>query len=114
MKVSDPDSKSYGNHWSPARIRQHFSPSNESIDEVSTWLMSQNPNLNGNHQPTLSNGGSWLNIQLPLSAVEKLLDTKYHVYWHEETRQTHIGNYFFSQQEIVKENYNLIFLVMSR
>ncbi|PLW47967.1 hypothetical protein PCANC_09418 [Puccinia coronata f. sp. avenae] len=91
MKVSDPDSKSYGNHWSPARIRQHFSPSNESIDEVSTWLMSQNPNLNGNHQPTLSNGGSWLNIQLPLSAVEKLLDTKYHVYWHEETRQTHIA-----------------------
>ncbi|KNZ59480.1 uncharacterized protein VP01_1722g3 [Puccinia sorghi] len=91
MKVSDPDSKSYGSHWSPERIRKHFSPSDAAIDEVSSWLVSQNSALGGNHHPTLSNGGSWLNIQLPLSKAEKLLDTKYHVYLHEETRQTHVA-----------------------
>ncbi|KAI9608059.1 hypothetical protein H4Q26_005513 [Puccinia striiformis f. sp. tritici PST-130] len=39
----------------------------------------------------MSKGGTWLNIQLPLSEAEKLLDTKYHVYLHGETGQTHIA-----------------------
>ncbi|KAI9615686.1 hypothetical protein KEM48_005564 [Puccinia striiformis f. sp. tritici PST-130] len=91
MKVSHPDSPSYGSHWSPEKVRQYFSPSEEAIREVTAWLKSQRSDWGGNYQPKMSKGGTWLNIQLPLSEAEKLLDTKYHVYLHGETGQTHIA-----------------------
>ncbi|KAI9626310.1 hypothetical protein KEM48_010562 [Puccinia striiformis f. sp. tritici PST-130] len=68
MKVSHPDSQNYGSHWSPEQVREYFSPSEEAIREVAAWLKSQSSELG-----------------------EKLLDTKYHVYLHEETGQTHIA-----------------------
>ncbi|POW04279.1 hypothetical protein PSHT_11314 [Puccinia striiformis] len=91
MKVSHPDSQNYGSHWSPEQVREYFSPSEEAIREVAAWLKSQSSELGGDYQPRMTKGGTWLNIQLPLSATEKLLDTKYHVYLHEETGQTHIA-----------------------
>ncbi|KAA1113583.1 hypothetical protein PGT21_033913 [Puccinia graminis f. sp. tritici] len=91
MKVSHPDSSSYGHHWSPERVKEHFSPSAQAIDEVTAWLKSQKSHLGALHQPRMSRGGTWINIQLPLSEAENLLDTKYHLYLHEATGQTHIA-----------------------
>lgn len=91
MKVSHPDSSSYGNHWSPERVKKHFLPSEQAINEVSSWLETQKSDRGGLHQPRMSPGGTWVNIRLPLSEAEKLLDTKYHVYLNEATGQTHIA-----------------------
>ncbi|MBW0483839.1 hypothetical protein O181_023554 [Austropuccinia psidii MF-1] len=91
IKVSDPVSSSYGSHWTPDRIRDHFAPAAESVEKVSQWLRNHTSNFPRKRQITLSKGRNWVNIQLTLKEAEELLDTRYHMYLHEHTGRTHIA-----------------------
>lgn len=39
MDVSDPQSENYGKHWTPSRVHDFFSPSEETIETVKEWLI---------------------------------------------------------------------------
>lgn len=60
----------------------------ENVDAVKVWLMSAGVN-DERIENTQSLG--WLKFDATIDEAEKLLDTKYHVYEHEETGQPHIA-----------------------
>lgn len=74
---SDPDSENYGKHWTPDEVARAFMPSNESIDAVRDWLVSQ-----GISKDRISHSANraWIAFDAKSSEVERLLKTKYHDY----------------------------------
>ncbi|ORY09125.1 tripeptidyl peptidase-like protein [Clohesyomyces aquaticus] len=79
-EISDPDHARYGQHLSTSEIHSLVAPSAESQDLVRAWLEEHV------HPSTISSSpaGDFLTFTLPVSSIEKLLDTKYSVYRHED------------------------------
>ncbi|KAF2172496.1 hypothetical protein M409DRAFT_63164 [Zasmidium cellare ATCC 36951] len=88
MEVSSPDSLGYGKHWSADKIANAFAPSEEHVHAVKTWLLSAGITT---ERIAKSRSMGWLTFDATIDEAEKLLDTKYHVYEHEETGQPHIA-----------------------
>ncbi|SMR42873.1 unnamed protein product [Zymoseptoria tritici ST99CH_1E4] len=79
LEVSHPDHERYGKHLSSDEIHSHVAPSEAALDAVHQWL--------GGHdifadQLEYSAPKDWVMVSLPISKVEKLLDTEYHQYEH--------------------------------
>ena len=81
--VSDPDHKRYGAHLNADQVDELVRPSKETCDQVEEWLRDAGVNT----------AKDWSSENLPLDSVEKLLDTEYHNYKHEDgsivARTTH-------------------------
>lgn len=62
--------------------------STDNIDAVKVWLKSAGIDVEriGNSQSM-----GWLTFDATIDEAEKLLDTKYHIYEHEETGQPHVA-----------------------
>lgn len=79
MFISHPDSPNYGQHWSPNRVVDHFSPSNSTVATVKDWLTYAG--LSSNRlRHSVSKG--WIEVNATVAEVEELLSTEYHVYTH--------------------------------
>lgn len=88
LSVSDPISPNYGNHWTPERIVETFSPSQETHDAVREWLISSG--INADRLRVTQNRG-WVEVQAAtVDEVEQLLNTEYHVFEHANGEQ-HAG-----------------------
>ncbi|KAF1974278.1 tripeptidyl-peptidase 1 precursor [Bimuria novae-zelandiae CBS 107.79] len=87
-EVSDPDHARYGAHLSADEIDELVRPSKETCDQVEQWLSEAGV---GGH--SYNTAKDWITVNLPLEFVEKLLDTEYHDYKHEDgaiiSRTTH-------------------------
>lgn len=83
-QVSDPSHEKYGQHLSQSEVHKLVAPSETSLAAVHDWLEENNVSLD-----TLSYSQSkdWVVVALPVSAVENLLDTEYHVYEDDEGTQ---------------------------
>jgi len=79
LVVSDPDHERYGKHLSVEYVDELVKPAAESLDLVQEWLSE-----NGITGLSYSSAKDWISISIPIKAAERLLDTKYHVYEHEE------------------------------
>ena len=79
--VSTPSHERYGKHLTPAEVNELVKPSEDALDEVHNWLESQ-----GVDRARLSYtpAKDWINVELPVSDIERLLDTKYSIYKHED------------------------------
>ena len=88
MEISDPTSDKYGQHMSAKEVGDLFRPSSESIDSVRDWLHSSGIETD-RHE--VSPGKGWLKFDASIEELESLLSTKYHVYEHADTLETHIG-----------------------
>jgi tripeptidyl-peptidase-1 len=77
MSVAQPDSRMYGQHWSPERVAEHFAPSEATISSVKSWLIDA-----GFHpdQFQLSRSKGWISVKVQVSEAESLLKAEYHVY----------------------------------
>ena len=82
LEVSDPESASYGQLWTPARVAQVFRPSKESVDTVHNWLVKDC----GVHPKKirLSPNGGALHLDVTVAEAENILESKYYVYRHNE------------------------------
>ncbi|KAF8889617.1 peptidase S8/S53 domain-containing protein [Infundibulicybe gibba] len=81
MSVSDPDSPTYGHHWEPERVNEAFAPSQGTKDAVRGWLASSG--FQGD-RVKLSKNQAWIEVDgISIGDVERLLNTEYHVYEHE-------------------------------
>ena len=78
LEVSDPESANYGKHWTPAKVAKVFRPSQESIDTVHTWLVSDC----GIHPEKirLSPNGGALHLDVTIAEAENIFASKYYVY----------------------------------
>lgn len=79
--VSDPSSDRYGQHLSQLDVNELVKPSAEAFDLVHEWLADHGYGANN---ITYSAAKDRLKISLPVVAVEKLLQTKYSIYRHED------------------------------
>ncbi|OBZ66472.1 Tripeptidyl-peptidase SED1 [Grifola frondosa] len=87
LDVSHPDSPNYGNHWTASRVAETFRPSDETVDIVRSWLAdSVDP-----QRISLSRGGGWLEVNMTVDEVERLLGTEYYVYEHGDSGAEHVA-----------------------
>ncbi|EPT01829.1 hypothetical protein FOMPIDRAFT_93538 [Fomitopsis schrenkii] len=78
--VSTPSSAKYGQHLSKSEAAAFLNPSDESLQAVNAWLADNDINAT-----TISHGGDWLAISLPVSQANEMLDADFSVYTHEES-----------------------------
>ncbi|EPT01819.1 hypothetical protein FOMPIDRAFT_1119585 [Fomitopsis schrenkii] len=78
--VSTPSSAKYGQHLSKSEAAAFLNPSDESLHAVHAWLAD-----NKIDATTISHGGDWLAISLPVSQANEMLDADFSVYTHEES-----------------------------
>lgn len=79
MEASDPYHSSYGQHLSAGEVQKLISPSDETIRMVYTWLTEH-----GITTARLSASKDWLTASVPVRRVERLLNTTYSVYQHQD------------------------------
>lgn len=79
MSVSHPDSPTFGQHWSPERVLEHFAPSKDTVSKVKNWLIASGFNPD---RIRVSHNKGWIEVNATTAEVEHLLDTEYHVYTH--------------------------------
>lgn len=104
-EVSSPDSPNYGQHWSPEKIIDMFSPKQESVDLVMEWLESE-----GIHpsRTKLSTAKSWISFDATVREAERLLKTAYHVYRHDSLGHHHVACDKYHVPEHLVEHIDLI------
>ncbi|KAL5413059.1 hypothetical protein PMIN03_003985 [Paraphaeosphaeria minitans] len=87
-QVSDPDHARYGAHLSADEVDGMVRPAKETCDQVEDWLREA-----GIGDVSYNTAKDWITVNLPIDFVEKLLDTEYHNYKHEDgsiiSRTTH-------------------------
>ncbi|KAJ7637005.1 subtilisin-like protein [Roridomyces roridus] len=87
--VSHPESPNYGMHWTPARVADHFAPSDEAVDAVTAWLADSGL---GKERLRVSRNKGWVMVNATVAETESLLHTEYHVYVHELSGKEHIAS----------------------
>jgi tripeptidyl-peptidase I len=79
LLVSDPEHRRYGEHLSDEDVNELIRPADETLDLVHEWLFA-----NGINELNYSPAGDWINVYLPVEQAERLLDTEYSIYRHED------------------------------
>jgi tripeptidyl-peptidase-1 len=80
-EVSDPSHHRYGKHLSAEDVNELIKPKNEAIEAVHKWLEDAGVRLEGLEY---SPAKDWIKLTLPTEEVERLLNTEYHYYEHED------------------------------
>ena len=80
-KSSDPYHAQYGNHLSMKEVQALVAPDSDTVDAVSSWFADYGVAA---ERLVYSAAGDWVTVRLPLSQVEEMLNTKYHVFEHSE------------------------------
>ena len=79
--VSDPTHSRYGQHLSQAEINDLVKPCEETLTQVHDWLLENDIEED---QLDYSPAKDWIKVTLPLISAERLLDTSYSVFKHED------------------------------
>ncbi len=79
--VSDPMHFRYGQHLTRDEVNQLVKPTSETIDEVHQWLSDNDISYGHLHH---SPAKDWISFTLPVKSAERLLDTKFSVFKHED------------------------------
>ena len=74
LSVANPDSPSYGQHWTSEQVIETFKPAEETIDAVRYWLVRSGINKNS---ITLSANKAWLAFSATAERMEAMLHTEY-------------------------------------
>ncbi|KAH9214734.1 tripeptidyl peptidase-like protein [Leptodontidium sp. 2 PMI_412] len=79
-EVSDPRHIRYGQHLSENQVNQLIKPKDETLNQVLRWLHENDIE----DQLEYSRAKDWIKVTLLVESVEKLLDTKYSIFKHED------------------------------
>ncbi|KAJ6501263.1 subtilisin-like protein [Mycena vulgaris] len=86
--VSHPESPNYGMHWAPARVAEHFAPSDEAVHAVTSWIAESGF---AKERVRVSKTKGWVMVNASVAETETLLGTEYHVYVHESSGKEHVA-----------------------
>ncbi|KAF7335276.1 Tripeptidyl-peptidase sed2 [Mycena sanguinolenta] len=78
-EISDPYHERYGAHLTKEEVEDLVAPHPDSVAAVNEWLSSHGIQ---EEDISRSSAGDWLAIRVPVWLVEKMLDTKYHIWKH--------------------------------
>jgi tripeptidyl-peptidase-1 len=79
--VSDPKHPRYGQYLTGDEVNQLIQPTNDTIDAIHEWLHDNNIT---SERLRYSPAKDWISVTLPVDAAEKLLDTRFSVFVHED------------------------------
>ncbi|KAJ4479182.1 tripeptidyl peptidase A [Lentinula aciculospora] len=104
QEISDPDHERYGQHLSKNEVENLVAPSNETVHLVHEWLSSH-----GIEDADMSRtpAKDWVVVNLPISLVEKMLDTNYSVWQHADGHFT-IRTTRYSLPEYLLDHIDLV------
>ncbi|KAH8693874.1 peptidase S8/S53 domain-containing protein [Talaromyces proteolyticus] len=105
MGISQPDSPSYGQHWTVDRISKEFAPSDSAIEAVKNWLTTEGIS---EAAISLSTDKSWFKVRTNFDDVASLLKTEFHVYHDTLTGNYHISCDSYSVPESVQTYIDFI------
>ncbi|KIN08321.1 hypothetical protein OIDMADRAFT_187653 [Oidiodendron maius Zn] len=77
VRISDPSSPYFGQHWSPAKVASHFAPSIQTVSAVVQWLNESNISP---QRLSRSHDGGWIMFNATVAETQKLLKTEYFFY----------------------------------
>ncbi|KAK3720454.1 hypothetical protein LTR37_003867 [Vermiconidia calcicola] len=83
IEISDPNHARYGQHLSVDEIHDIISPSADTITLVHAWLLDHNI-----HDAAFSPSKDWVSVVIPIGKAEKLLQTSYKEFKHDEDGST--------------------------
>ncbi|KAH8812884.1 Pro-kumamolisin, activation domain-containing protein [Xylogone sp. PMI_703] len=86
--VSNPESKSYGQHWTHEQVASTFTPSEETVTTVREWLLEAGI---ADNRIDVESSRLWISVNTTVGEAEQLLQTKYHAYNHDITGQGHVA-----------------------
>lgn len=78
--MSNPGHERYGQHLSEDQVNQLVKPTAEATDQVLRWLRENDIE----DQLEYSRAKDWIKVILSVESVERLLDTKYFIFKHED------------------------------
>ncbi|KAB5595344.1 Tripeptidyl-peptidase I [Ceratobasidium theobromae] len=104
-EVSDPNHPRYGQHLSAEEVNELIAPHEDSLSRVDEWLSSH-----GFEVSTLerSAGRDWVNVVVPVSKAEELLDAEYSIWEHTESGERVVRTMKYSLPESVHEHVHLV------
>ncbi|KAJ7098776.1 tripeptidyl peptidase A [Mycena belliarum] len=104
-EISDPYHERYGAHLSKEDVEELVAPRPESTGAVTEWLASH-----GIREDDIgrSPAGDWLTLRIPVALVEKMLDTKYHVWTHMGRGESIVRTTSYSLPQSLHEHIELI------
>jgi tripeptidyl-peptidase-1 len=79
--VSDPTHPRYGHHLTGDQVNQLIRPTNETIDGMNEWLLD---NDISHDRLAYSPAKDWISVRLSVESAEKLLDTRFYVFKHDD------------------------------
>jgi len=82
-EISDPHHSRYGQHLSTDEVNELIRPSDETTTLVHEWLKEHGIASDLDKSPA----GDWIDVKLPVKAVESLLNTEYSLYRHVDGEQ---------------------------
>ncbi|KAJ7167805.1 tripeptidyl peptidase A [Mycena filopes] len=103
--ISDPYHERYGAHLTKEEVEELVAPHPESVDSVTEWLSSHGI---GEGDIGRSPAGDWLTVKVPVSVVETMLDTKYHIWKHTASGEYIVRTTSYSLPKNLLEHVDLI------
>jgi hypothetical protein len=88
LSRSDPKSADYGKYYSQEDVVSLFSPEQQTIDSVTSWLVSSGIPKDSIH---LRKSQGWIAFETTAGELESLLKTKYYTYEHNERGGMYVG-----------------------
>ena len=79
VEISDPKHVRYGQYLTASEIRELVAPSQETTEQVRTWLADH-----GIPDPYFHPGNDWISIVISVEKAEQLLQTSYSRFRHED------------------------------
>ncbi|KAJ7784134.1 tripeptidyl peptidase A [Mycena metata] len=104
-EISDPFHDRYGAHLTKEEVEELVAPHPESVDSVTEWLSSHGI---GEGDIGRSPAGDWLTVKVPVSLVEAMLDTKYHIWKHTASGEYIVRTTSYSLPKNLLEHVDLI------
>ena len=85
MRVSDPDSPHFSQHWGADAVAKHFAPAVETLELVISWL-----NFEGirNESIFASADNGWVSFRAPILRAQALLEAEFHSYTSAHSKRT--------------------------
>ncbi|KAI0925655.1 hypothetical protein AcV5_008333 [Taiwanofungus camphoratus] len=104
-EVSDPFHARYGAHLSKEEVEALVAPHPDSVGLVNEWLASH-----GIPEDALSRspGMDWVKIKVPVGLAEKMLETEYQVWTHDESGDSLVRTTSYSLPEHLMDHVDLV------
>jgi tripeptidyl-peptidase-1 len=103
-EISDPHHNDYGQHLSREQVHAHLAPSPESLSHVYAWLEDHGVDRVA---ARLSAAQDLVRIAVPVHQAERLLDTTFHVFEHEDGSRV-VATDRYSLPAFVHEHVDLV------